>query len=453
MCVRTILTSYRLAPIPSSRKTYTNLWFGSIHQPAAQVASAAAEQDHNTVDTTPKQPEAAGRTPSPLPEEARSFSEIRSIFRSALLASRPKGPPAEEKQAVRWAQTTVEELKRRLYETARSLSTEKEVPDYIRSPYKQLVVPILVKAEYTPFLTELRMFFEEVLFAEGFHAIVAAKRDGDVRFLEVNIGFGNEWIGDKGGIEEALWRLKEEIVGPAKAEDLWLKEQRRKVLSRNSIVKRGLWEHEFLPVPGSRSGANTVSNAVESMPTPVASPVGGETEDETSTGKHGEEDTYTKENRRLETPINKNSGVQLSNDNGGFKLRQDESIDPKLINGDVNVINSHGGVEMPITEQRAGMRGPSQRVGTLDSEAMDLDSDLPTDGITSPSPQRLLNGVPLIILSDSEDEDSEEEDEEAAPPWAFSNLRPLGAERKQKLLEERIAEMGFAGSNEGSLYP
>jgi hypothetical protein len=31
-------------------------------------------------------------------------------------------------------------------------------------------------------------------------------------FLEVNIGFGNEWIGDKGGIEEALWRLKEEIV-------------------------------------------------------------------------------------------------------------------------------------------------------------------------------------------------------------------------------------------------
>jgi hypothetical protein len=238
------------------------------------------------------------------------------------------------------------------------------------------------------------------LFAEGFHAIVAAKRDGDVRFLEVNIGFGNEWIGDKGGIEEALWRLKEEIVGPASAEELWLKERRLKVLSRNPFVKRGLWEHEFLPV------------------------------------------------------IDKNSGVQLSNDNGGFKLRQGERIDPKLINGDVNMIDSHDGVELPITEQRAGMRDPSQRVGTLESEAMDLD----TGGITSPSPQQLLNGLPLIILSDSEheepdeDDDEDDDEEEAAPPWAFSNLRPLGAELKQKLLEERIAEMGFAGSNGESLY-
>jgi hypothetical protein len=52
--------------------------------------------------------------------------------------------------------------------------------------------------------------------------------------------------------------LKEELTGPS----------RRRVLLKEPVGKRGLWEAESLPVPGSV--VNTATKTVDSLPTPVA---------------------------------------------------------------------------------------------------------------------------------------------------------------------------------------
>jgi hypothetical protein len=52
--------------------------------------------------------------------------------------------------------------------------------------------------------------------------------------------------------------LKEELTGPSC----------RRVLLKEPVVKRGLWEAESLPVPGSV--VNTATKTVDSLPTPVA---------------------------------------------------------------------------------------------------------------------------------------------------------------------------------------